>query len=634
VKSLKSSKKNKKTFQTILMIVSIFALVFVAGAGVSSTIMIANTPADIVPTNIASNPITMNVYRTDDTPLEIGIVADVNGKATYIDPDSVYAPIQAQVSDTWLSDVYAVPIPDQYAPAYQQSYALPIYDGDHVFTVEMVYHYIVWTTVEVVIRTGPANKFAYTPSTNYVSPFKLAVIHGQGDIYKDFSAYAGMYNTYASETQGALTMWQHYSGTWPNQIEFQTNTMKGKVWGSTIWRSADPGEQGPYAAITTSILPHAIWSEMLVDSPSYTDLQRPEDVIALKNMASAQPVRAEVTVHIDANSQQIETYNNEFQYTLADGTVARVAVDTVSAAVGFSGYPDGLRSTGEYVGIIPNTNPLHQVPDFGLINITSVLNDEPDNDAISLPAVGTPTVVGSSIDLYGWIEPTLTSTQELYAPTYTIGEPRGSGDMHWTGANPGGPGAVLDITPEGIDRNCGMQDTLDITATNTLGPKLTAYNTIANLRYQEAWEDYYNFWWQRVTYTYLQWCYGLQVDNVMTAQNFTFPVDIVSERSVQLFSSDGAPIDLTAIVDTDMNAIFNDPRLDTIHVKQSTPILCNFNLLDANTWLSWIVCSLGDNIWWVVAVLIVIVFFIGLWLFGKITMFFAGLRNALKRTVT
>ena len=602
-----------KTVKIVAGLASIAVLASLVGIALRSPVLIADTPETIVPTNIAANPITMDVYTQDGgTLLRGGIASDSSGKANYADPDSRYSPVQAMCSDTWLSDVFSVPIEDGYAPSFQESNALPVYDGEHVFTIQKVYHYVVWMSVESVIRTGPANSFAYTPSTTYVSPYEGYWISGiKPPVSLAWHAATG-------ETQGALTMWQHRSGNFLNPVEFQTNTMDALVYGNNVWRSGDVGgmsTHGPYAAITTSLIPHSTWQQYLVDR-YYPVLQTngwADDVWALQHMASAEPVKVEVTMRVDANSEQIRAYGNDFQYSLSDGTVVNVKVGTVSAVVGFSGYPDGLRSTGTYTGLVPNTNPLHNVPNFGLADPTM------DGGAASAAAdlrstsTSTPTQGGTPITIYGDITPLYSTPQQLYAPKMEIGTPRGS--IPYTTNEPGGPGSVLNL--EDIEHNCGLPQQLTITTSNTMGPELTAYNTIAYLRYQDAYEQN-DAWKYDSVETYMQWCYGLQDDNVMIAQNFTFPVDIVSERAVQLFASDGSPIDLMTIVDTDINSIFNDPRLDEIHVKQTTPDLtrqCEFDILDIPGYVN---CLIKKYSAWIVGGLILIVALAGLYIFANI----------------
>jgi len=581
--------------------------------------MIANTPADIVPTNIAANPLTMNIFKPGMQPLVSNIVADGSGRATYIDPNNIYSPIQAICSDTWLSDINAVPIPNGQSPAVQQTWSLPIYSGSNVYTIQVVYRYIIWMTVEVVIRTGPKNMFAYTPSTINVSPFDGVSVNGYNRYMPGLVAVVPP----AAYTRGALTMWQYSVPTIDGTAypSYQTNTMASPFgW----WTTSPITTNAPYAAVTSSMLSYTSWHEMVVSS--MTPTFPTATVTKLQNMASAKPVLAEVTVHVIANTEQIRTYANDFTYTLANGTVATVSVDTVSAVVGFSGSPNGLRSTGTYTGMVPNVNPIHQVPTFDLAD-TSV--NQANGIGVNILASSSTTTNmpdGGSRTITGSMVAQSVFSQEVLVAQHVVGTP--SGTMQYTTGTPAenlvAP-SVIDLTA--ISNNCNLPQTLDIKVSNMMGPRVTANGVFSTLTTQSAYEKGGNprTWVIDTTTKNLQWAYGLQDDNTMTAQNFTFPVDIVSERSVQLFSSDGHPIDLETIVDTDGNAIFDDPRLNNLWVRQRIPDLPEFDL-----W-SWLLSLLLNMPWWGTAILIVVVIVVVLWIVGKIGPVINTISNGIKR---
>jgi hypothetical protein len=593
--------KNNSRIFTFIAFTSIILISFTSITLFS--VMIANTPENIVPTNVAANPMTMEIYKPDGTTLiQGGILTDASGKASYVDPNKVYSPVQAICSDTWLSDINAVPITDGNSPGVQESFSLPIYDGDRVFTVQVVYHYIVWMTVEVVMRSGPANAFNYVPSTTIVSPLAGIAVNSFGQ------------QAFASETLGALTMWKYDEYiTPPVNTHYQTNTMNAPhLPGYTSAVSTHPGA----ASVSTSLVPHATWQEMLTTTPSNPSLSA-TTVAKLANIGSAKPVIAKVTMHVDANTREIETYANEYQYTLANGTTVSVNVDTVSAVVGFSGKPNGLRSTGTYTGIVPNVNPLHQVPTFDLGNPSVVYAN---TAAVNQPATQTtPTLSTKSVRIDGSMVALATYQQEILAGQAVVGTPTGS--MTYTTGTPAeeqtSP-AILDLTD--ISGNCNLDQSLNVTVSNLIGPKLQSQNVVATLTSQMAYSisAVAPAWTIDTTTQYLQWAYGLVADNNMIAQNFTFPVDVVSERAVQLFSSDGHPIDLTTIVDTDANSIFNDPRLDNIWVHQDTPDLPEYcPSMWFDTW-NWFVCVTKGAVIVVIGFLVLIAALFVLWVYFKV----------------
>jgi hypothetical protein len=614
--SKRTARKQAKIGGVITFIAIVCILSISIGSSVNSAIMIANTPEDIVPTNLAANPITMDVFKINGQPLASNIIA-TNGKATYNDPNNVYSPIQAICSDTWLSDINAVPIPDGHAPAVQQSWALPIYSGSHVYAIQVVYRYIIWMTVEVVIRSGPTNTFAYTPSTTYVSPFEGVSVNGYNRVMPGLVTMVPP----AAYTRGALTMWQYSVPTIDGTAypSYQTNTMASPFgW----WTTSPITTNAPYAAVTTSVVPYTSWQDMIVatTNPAFSTLTESR----LTTVASAIPVVAKVTVHVVANTEQIRTYGNDFTYTLANGTVATVSVDTVSAVVGFSGSPNGLRSTGTYTGMVPNTNPIHQVPTFDLSDATVTRTNDIGADTAAsstttnMPDGGSRTITGSMVARSVF-------TQEVLAARHVVGTPTGT--MQYTTGTPAenleAP-SVIDLTD--VANNCTLPQTLDITASNTMGPKVTASGVFSQLTTQSAYErgGYPRTWVIDTTTKNIQWAYGIKADNTMTAQNFTFPVDVVSERSVQLFSSDGRPIDLTTIVDTDGNSIFADPRTNNVWVKQQIPDLPKFDF-----W-AWIWSLLMALPWWVNLIIILVIVVIVLWLLSKVWPVFRKIGGGLK----
>lgn len=600
-------RRNKKIAGIAVASIAL-AVLFTAIAGVSlQSTIITNTPEDIVPTNVStSNPITLNIYTPGGEPVQLGITS-VDGIAKYVDPSGLNSPIAAICSDTWLSSAGGdVIFDDHVAPAYHSATFTPIRDeSGKVIALSAVYHYVVYMTVEAVIRTGPANPIRYTPSITYVSPCNEQ-IHGSIGLYP-----------YNSEYNGALTRWSKKVPLQPPgnyMYEYKTNTMDSPNYRNSDATGPKPTHP-PYATVTTSMVPYTTYTDMVVWST--TQALSSATVAKLKAIAPVAPVKAEAIVNVVGNTQRIQQQNTSFAYTLSDGTAATVKMDTVSAIVGF-GMTEPMVPSGTYSGVVPNTNPLHQIPEWDLDDPAFSSQHDPTPDAFSTGSQTTASA-GNTVTIEGSIrinnireDVLLPGTAELLPmPTYT---------PHF-------------IEYENIENNCGLPAELGVVVSANMGAKQTVQVTTAELKSTLAWVlTPSDLWSTRIDNKYLQWANGMVIDNMMLAQNYTFPVDIVSERAVQFFSSDGQPIDLSTIVDTDVNAIFNDPRVDELYVWDVTPWSgttgCPFNILDIPGWIN---CIIHQYAWQIVTALVIVCVIIGLYIFAKIYPLYAKVRVAFSK---
>jgi hypothetical protein len=599
--------KKRVSTKTMAGLAAIAVLAAIVGLSLASvTQIIGGTPESIVPTNVAAtNPITMDVYTADQvTLLQGGITAGAGGKANFVDPN--YSPIQAVCSDTWISDPAGAEVASgPVAPLWLDASYTRVTDDvtGETITFQMRYHYVVYMTVEVVLRTGPANPPRGPAPATYISPCGADLYGRPGEF------------PFNSEYRGALTRWDYLVKNMPpgtTQTRFKTNTMTGPRF------NGQPaiGVQDPFARITTSFLQYSNLADMYVLSETSSVLDYPATVSRLKGVAPALPVHVDATVHVVGNTGRILGQNASFAYTLANGTAATATMKTKSAIVGF-GMVGGMRETGTYTGIIPNVNPDH-VPPYYDITDPAFFNDggrKPDTDEFEAGAATTPLEGGSGpLPLEGWIRIKNLAPAVILDPLATIG--------------PVGTYPTPDIIMQRLDINCNLPDTLDVAVSADMGAKLTAHVATAQLMSTMAWSDGPGSqWFETIDPEYIQWAYGMQVDNMMLAQNYTFPVDIVSERNVQLFSSDGHPIDLSTVVETDANALFMDPRVDQLYVCDYTPFgnpppaSCPFNIMDIP---GWIACVVAKYAAWIVAALVIVVAIAGLYVYAKLKGAFRG----------
>jgi hypothetical protein len=617
---IKMPRSRKKLAPAVLLLVSVFFLALLASTATMSAVMLANTPEDIVPTNVESISMVVRAPDVGGAPGQLltpaPIVGAVGDRVNFT-PGGAYSPVQAVVTDSWLSDQAGTfvasasvrPIADYRAYVYDAS--------GNLVTYQTRYHYTLYMTAEVLFRTGPSNPIRYTPSSTFVSPCGEAL----------WTYDSAVVYPLPSEYQGALTRYEFRSYEIPGsgwRSVYKTNTMTSPNWFYDIYpgiRATTVGINGPHAKVTTSVVPYTSWTEMEVNGPA--DALSAAAASRVRNIASAAPVHVDATVRVAGNTGRIGNQTSAFTYTLANGQSATVQMNTVQAIVGF-GMQGGMQETGTYTGIVPNVNPpLHQFPDYDLNDPSFDSQHDPTPDVFTTGLQSAPDTGAGATTIEGSIHIDNVAPQVLLSGSAAVG--------------PLGRPVVADINLGLIESNCNLPSTLDIDVSADIGAKLTANVATARLTYTIAGQAGDGSAWDVRPYgKYIQWPCGVMVDNYMAAMNVTFPVDIVSERSLQFVSGDGRPIDLSTIVDTDVNALFMDPRVDELYVTDTTPDMtkCTGNIFDANTWFGWIMCTVAANwasLWWIIVGLVVFVLFAALWLFGKVATFFKGIVKIFKR---
>jgi hypothetical protein len=319
---------------------------------------------------------------------------------------------------------------------------------------------------------------------------------------------------------------------------------------------------------------------------------------------AADAVDATVKLNVHGNSQTAKAYNVDYPFTLNNGTVVNVHVNTVNAVVGFSGAdPQGHNGTvgsTPATGLVPNINPATRIPTFDLTKRSDAKNNNPYeyNDWViteSRADNGVTTLSGGidvqNVEFFDF-RPAIATTSG-YSASNTV---------------------IRNINLVDIEGNCGIYDNLNITDTVTMQPKVTIADAYAYVAWSRGAQVANSVWngvqfddaWQSTWYSAnIAWPYGVNQTNAYYIRNFTYPVDIISERQAQAFDSEGRPIPLSSIFDTANNSFFYNPRADNLNVTQTSIDLsdpCNkaTSLFDFNSWGNGIACW-WSRWWWVFA---------------------------------
>ena len=658
-----------KTKLGILLIFSI-SFAVIAGIALNSNIIFANTPKIFTAVNIS---------KTNNLDLIVdNVVKDTGTKddpAIWVDPSKQRVSVMAYCSDAWLSDSTGKILPNEsLAPLFTNA-SLLINVGDNDVAYQQVYKYLVYYTVQAVVRTGPKAVFNFPAVNHVLSPFAGIKTNGgcmkynglfyfpdtpgfPGGTLKDWfgTVYSPLPEYIPSSIYGvdvqALTFTEWNGGgsgrvttTNPGKPTWQSNVMStsfqaGNDHSAPAWSGyyPDTGDQR-MPRITTSLVPvsfpgaDGVYYDSRIDSSFISGTSGPATSNArVLDWMGAKTTQCAIVIHINGNKQSVLGYNQTFAVTLKNGSKANVYVNTTSAAVGFNGQDDlhnierGVSATSPISGIVPNINPANKVPKFDLSKpYDNAAYAHNGNDMAQTQ--GAPVV--QQLYLHGSIEAKHTAeylTQDGAA--MALPQPHASDDpyTHYT---------QIDISD--VKNNCKLPSTLDIRDDLYMQPKIRVSDVVTHVHaervgqqisrfnlwdgtpqndFNEQWGPIKDYDWD-ITYPY-----GVVQDNMFVTRNYTFPVTVVSERQFQLFGSTGKPIPISTIIDDETNAFWYDPRKDNLNVTQKTidladPCYNPPNLLAPNTWFNGVYCWWNTNQMSIFAGIGIIAAIIGIGVFLK-----------------
>jgi hypothetical protein len=607
---------------SLLTVILFMSVVGATALSLNSTELIGGTPAELNAVSLDPN-VAIQMTITDNLGKQHVYAPTGQASVQYVDPTLRNSPVMGITGGTWLSypngsilsQASVAPVSETWSASGQGTY-----NGHPLNATEVVYHYVIYYTVSIALRSGPRNTFLGSTYSSS-NPFNAIVGIGSGDSsgqvlyhpgmsatnpcylspFKGIVSYRDMYqsdgnpNSYlvahnvgdafakpsSLDTLGALTMFNWAATNNYGQgvhDAYQTNTMNAPlvlkydnhnydlVGLYLVPKSGyEPSFNGNQAKITSSITPLPNEVTDLSKFPSISTLNA-----QVAQAASAQPVTVRATLNLVANTQQIRNFNADFPVTLKNGTVVNCKVNTVSAIVGFNGYngeytslgyPAGIQRPTPYSGVVPNTNVLHQIPSYGLEQSSPSWSNAAGNDHKDVSMVNG---YLTSATANGYVHVDTTSPEViLLGGSHAIGTPTTTVDNE---------GRFIDLAS--VNTNCGMPKTLGITVNNIMGPRLSVWDAQASVKTQMYGEMVDDKTWSKVEHVYqIAWPYAASDTNFCTAQNFTIPVDVISERNVQYFTSTGHYIPISEIIDTDPNAIHNNPHADDLNVTQTGPEL-------------------------------------------------------------
>nr|MDO8114188.1 hypothetical protein [Candidatus Sigynarchaeota archaeon] len=644
------SKRSKNNNMKILGLVIGIVVAGVFVSSLSSITIIQGTAKSMIATSMADSSLELYI---DGQLVDTGSPA--NGKtgipadpAIWIDPAGHRVSIMAYTSDSWLSDWDGTPLPNGTYAASNLNWSLTVSNASG-YIQEAVFQHVIYNTVEVVIRTGPAAVFNFVPTVHYLTPFagtlysgawyqsKWAGEHATEDglvddgVMQSWPIYGDSWwarwpsRIYGEDVKGALTSIEWigtgtYNALSPPGVMWQTNVMD-TPFNSGQFQTANghspPSWNGGYpdkgdsrqAKITTSLVPVSFPN---VDGARF-DLSTQATILPdgssmanqyVKYYMAGDPVDATVKLNVKGNSQTAKAYNVDYPFTLKNGTVVNVHVNTTNAVVGFSGSdPQGHNGTvgsTPATGLVPNINPATRIPTFDLTKRSDVKMNDPNeyNDWVITQTRtdnGVTTLSGGiDVKSYAFFDTqSANAVSSGYSASNTV---------------------IKNIDLTDVENGCGIPDNLNISDMVNMRPKITvadayayvAWSRSAQIAHDEFWSvkgdsDWHSEWYS----ANIAWPYGVNQTNAYYVRNFTYPVDIISEREAQAFDSKGHPIPLSSIFDNVNNSFFHDPRADKLNVTQISIDLtdpCNraTSLFDISSWGNGISCW-WNHWWWVFA---------------------------------
>jgi hypothetical protein len=612
-KGKSKGKKSGPSFKVIGLVLVVAFLGIWIGSNFSLTI-IQGTGASLTAVNVQRNSLDLFIDGQNVSS------ALPDHPATWIDPSGQRVSIMAYTSDAWPSTWDGQVLPNNTLAPAAANWTLTISNASG-YIQEAVFHHVMYYTVEACIRTGPQAVFNFSPITHYLTPFSGTMVHGMYDGTGAWDTWYGGAQPLngaivnGPDTQGALTMYdwrgagQYTSLTLPTAPYWKTNVMgTPRHEGYDIPVSYPDRGDSKRAAITTSLVPVSYQNVdgNLFDGPTNTEILPDGSCSAnsrvLDYMAS-KPTTVTAVLHVKGNSEEVKKYNVDYPMTLNNGSVVTIKVNTVSAVVGFSGadplgHP-GTNASAAISGLVPNVNPASRIPTFDLSKPSDAnIADYASNEAFTTSE----TPSGSVQQVSGGVHCNNAMIFDTQAGSAASSGYNATNDV------------ITNINLVDLAHNCGIPDNMSIMDSVVLQPEVQVGDVYAMVTWERAGERGENEWygiqldadWQTTNWSQeISWPYGANQTNMYYLRNYTFPVDVISERQAQAFDGNGHPILISSIFDTANNSYFYDPRADNINVTDTTIDLadpCNkaTTLLDPSSWFNGLSC-LWNHYWWILA---------------------------------